>query len=87
MTALARARSKESGFVFGGVRFIFLGWNIPGWRWVRLAWLGFWEAKQYLGKKIEGCDYDTAREPGEQRPRVETHTASNKEIPPLLPSS
>lgn len=54
MTALARARSKESGFVFGGVRFIFLGWNIPGWRWVRLAWLGFWEAKQHLGKKIEG---------------------------------
>lgn len=58
MTALARARSKESGFVFsGGVRFIFLGWNIPGWCWVWLAWLGFWEAKHWkqdLGKKIEG---------------------------------
>lgn len=54
MTALARARSKESGFAFSGVRFISLGWNIPGWCWVWLAWLGFWEAKQYLGKKIEG---------------------------------
>lgn len=41
-------------FFSGGVRFVFLGWNIPGWCWVRLAWLGFWEAKQCLGKKIKG---------------------------------
>lgn len=44
-------------FFSGGVRFVFLGWNIPGWCWVRLDWLGLAFGRRsstYLGKKIEG---------------------------------